>query len=506
MTLVMGLDFGTGGVRVGVYDISARRMLAVSEAAYTTTQPRPGWAEQDPADWWSALKKAVGQAISAAGRADISGVSVATTASTVVACRRDGAPLRSAILWMDCRAAEQSRFTETIDHPVLAYSGHGDAVEWLVPKAMWLARHEAETYARADVICEAVDFVNFRLTGRWVGSQLNATCKWNYDPPAGRFYPELFSSFGVSDLLEKLPSEIVKVGEPVGLMCAEVAAELGLSGRPLVAQGGIDAHMGVFGAGTIAPGGMLMIGGTSVVHLTHTQGHRDIPGIWGPYPHALVDGLWLIEGGQVSAGSILGWLTERIFGLDAAGYAALVKEASALLPGSTGLMTLDYWMGNRTPYRDPDLRGAILGLSLWHDRAAIYRSVVDAIALGSANVIEDLAEKGVAVDHLVLAGGICRNPLWLKASIDAIGMPVHVALDDNLSLLGGAISAACALELFPDLGAASEALRAPVETIEPDPAMSARYRTMLGQYRQATTLIAPLAHELARAAVLEARP
>lgn len=503
MTLLLSLDFGTGGVRAGLYDTEARAMRGQAESAYATTQPHPGWAEQNPEDWWQAAIAATRGAIEKTGSGRIAGICVAATSSTVVVAKRDGTPLRPAILWMDCRAAAQSRATETVDHPVLAYSGGGDAVEWLVPKAMWLARHEPETYRAADIICEAVDFINFRLTGRWAGSRLNATCKWNYDPLERRFSPELFAAFGVPDLLGRLPSEIVPVGGGVGTISAEAAAALGIEGRPLVAQGGIDAHMGMFGAGTVAPGGMLMIGGTSVVHLAHAASQPDIPGIWGPYPSALVDGLWLIEGGQVSAGSILSWLSDRIFGLDRAGFTALVEEAGRLPVGASGLVTLDYWMGNRTPYRDPDLRGAIIGLSLWHDRATIYRSAIEAIALGSANVVAGLIANGIAVDRFVLAGGICKNPLWLKATADALGFPIRVAREDNLSLVGGAVSAATALGLFPDITTASEALAVQTSVIEPDPEAHAAFGSLLSLYRDATETLAPIAHRLTRPSLQE---
>ncbi|MGD0186120.1 MAG: FGGY-family carbohydrate kinase [Roseiarcus sp.] len=498
MTSILTLDLGTGGIRAGLYDVEKGRMRAQAERAYPTAYPRRGWAEQNPEDWWSALVFAARAVLAETATREVAGVCVAATSSTVVACRADRTLLRPAILWMDCRAAEESHLTETVKHPVLAYSGGGDAVEWLVPKAMWLARHEPEIYRQAEVICEAVDFLNFRLTGRWAGSRLNATCKWNYDPLERRFRPDLFAAFGVPDLLTKLPREIVAVGDGVERMAPAVAAELGISGRPLVAQGGIDAHMGVFGAGTVAPGGMLMVGGTSAVHLTQMDRQPDLPGIWGPYPNALVDGLWLIEGGQVSAGSILQWLSERIFGLDDAGGAALIAEAAKLGIGETGLLTLDYWMGNRTPYRDPNLRGAIFGLSLWHDRATIYRSAVEAIALGSANVVAGLLARGVSLDRFVLSGGICKNPLWLRATVDAIGMPIHVARDDNLSLVGGAVSAAAALGLFPGLTAASKACAAPAAIIEPDASAHVRFTEMLQSYREATETAAPIAHRLAR--------
>ena len=124
----------------------------------------------------------------------------------MVACKRDGTPLRPALLWMDCRAAAEADRTAASRHPVMAYSGGGDAAEWLVPKSMWLARHEPQTYAAAEVICECIDYINFMLTGRWVGSRMNATCKWNYDSVAGRFVDDLYAEFGVPGSRRQAPA------------------------------------------------------------------------------------------------------------------------------------------------------------------------------------------------------------------------------------------------------------------------------------------------------------
>ncbi len=250
-------------------------------------------------------------AVEAAGRSDIAGVAVATTASTVVACRADGTPVYPALLWMDCRAAREARETRRVQHPVMAYSGGEDAAEWLVPKAMWLQRHEPEVFARAEVICEAIDFLNYRLGGEWAGSRMNAACKWNYDSATGAFVPEIYEALGIPALAGKLPRRIVPVGDTITRLRPEVAEALGLSTRPLLAQGGIDAHIGMLGAGTIDPGSMLLISGTSVVHLTHLDAQQPLPGFWGPYPNALMDGRWLVEGGQVSAGAIFTWLAHR---------------------------------------------------------------------------------------------------------------------------------------------------------------------------------------------------
>ncbi|MGI4793806.1 MAG: FGGY family carbohydrate kinase, partial [Janthinobacterium lividum] len=137
MSLLLGLDFGTGGIRVGLFDLERRAIVATAEETYRTAHPRLGWAEQDPADWWDALGRACRRMMRDAGTPEVSAVAVATTASTVVACRRDGTPLRPALLWMDCRAGKEAGRTAESLHPVMAYSGGGDAAEWRVPKAIW---------------------------------------------------------------------------------------------------------------------------------------------------------------------------------------------------------------------------------------------------------------------------------------------------------------------------------------------------------------------------------
>lgn len=242
---------------------------------------------------------------------------------------------------------------------------------------------------------------------------------------------------------------------------------------------------------------MLVVGGTSVALLTQIDGPRALPGFWGPFPNALIEGRWLVEGGQVSVDSVLDWLAGRLFGLDAAGHHALIAEAARLAPQETGLMVLDYWMGNRTPYRDAGLRGAVLGLTLGHGRAEIYRAAVDALALGTVNVVRSLKRRGVAIERIVMSGGICHNPLWLKASVDALARPVALVRTENLSLVGAAVSAACALGFYPDLAVASRQLAAKAEMVAmPDESRAAWYAAALDRYDALTGLLAPALNRL----------
>jgi L-iditol 2-dehydrogenase len=176
---------------------------------------------------------------------------------------------------------------------------------------------------------------------------------------------------------------------------------------------------------------------------------------------------------------------------------ALLEEVEKLAPCSSGLLTLDYWMGNRTPYRDAKLRGAIMGLSLFHDRACMYRSAMESVALGTQNVVDSFETQGVPLDHVVVAGGIRNNQVWLKTLVDVLGRPVHLTVDANLSILAGAIAGSFGLGLFPTLEKASKAVVKYERMLEPNKQRHEIYAEGLERYRRATDALTPILHELA---------
>ena len=230
----------------------------------------------------------------------------------------------------------------------------------------------------------------------------------------------------------------------------------------MLAQGGIDAHIGILGADTVDPGKLLMIGGTSVVHLFHPPAEHPMPGFWGPCPHTLIPDLWLVEGGQVSAGSVLAWLSNDIFQLDGNGTRRRIDEAAARPVNGSGLLTPDYFMGNRAPY----LRGAVLGLSLWHDR----------VALASANVVAQADGLGVPIERIGGTGGG--------------GVPHH------RRLRGCAAATATGAGIFDDLHSAARAVALRGRQVDPDPAAHALYAEALERYRRVTLLLTDTMHEL----------
>ncbi|MEO3873377.1 FGGY-family carbohydrate kinase [Nonomuraea sp. B12E4] len=495
MAAFLALDLGTEGARAAVYGVDGA-LMGAGEHSYPTCFPRPGWAEQDPDDWWRASVHATRQALAEAGGPPIDGVAVATTASTVAVLDRHGRPLRPALLWMDGRAGEESARTSQAGHPVLRYSGGRDAVEWLVPKAMWLARHEPETYRAAARITEAVDYMVWRLTGRWAGSRMNAVCKSNYDPRGTGHPHDLYEALGIGDLGGKLPDEIVPVGDPVGPLGGPARAELGITGPATVVSGGIDAHLSLLAIGGAREGRVSIVCGTSNAFVTEIAEPVFPATVWGPYPDALHTGRWLVEGGQVSAGSVLAWTGEKLIGRPRAEIGGLIKAAAELPPAGHGLIVLDYFMGNRTPLRDPRLRGAVLGLTLASSPEQVYRAAVEGVAYGTRQVIDSFTDGGIAVEEIFLSGGIQRNELWLQATADVLGRPVHLVTGDNLTLRACSVLAAAGSGRHTSLAEASARYAPRVRTVEPVAAHAQAYRAGYADYREATAATAELSHRL----------
>ena len=340
MRYVIGIDGGTESLRATVFD-PAGRPVATASSPYSTRFAPGARAEQNPEDWWSALGAAVRLAVSRSGVAphDVDAVCATTTCCTVVALDAAARPLRPALLWMDVRAGAEADALLATRDPALAVNGAGQgpvSAEWMIPKALWLARHEPETFAAAHTICEYQDFVTWRLTGRRVASLNNASIRWHYRSDAGGWPDSLLDKLGLSALRAKWPSEVLAPGSVVGSLTTGAAEHLGLPTTVLVVQGGADALIGMIGLGVAKPGQLALITGSSHLQFAVGATATHVPGLWGTYQDAVYPGRTILEGGQTSTGSIIAWL-RRLTG-DALDLDALNVEAAKLTPGADGLL------------------------------------------------------------------------------------------------------------------------------------------------------------------------
>lgn len=483
MDCFMGLDFGTQSIRCGIFDKKGAA-IGLGECKYETYYPHAGWAEQDPREWETALMEAVVLAKAEAGEVfeRIRGIGICATSSTVVMASRDGKAMDRAILWMDNRAKKQAERINATKNPVLRYCGNEVSVEWLLPKILWLKENRSEQYQAADVICEMQDYMNHHLTGRWCASVSQATCKANYVEELGGFQKDFLNEIGLPDYFEKTNTEVLKQGRLVGYLREDMAKAFGLGTVP-VYQGGIDAHTNMIGLGVTKPGDMGAVMGTSFVHLAVTDAPVFTEGIWGPYKNAIVPDLYCMEGGQVSAGSITKWFIKEFkIGGDNP-YMMIAEEAKNIAAGSDGVICLDFFQGNRTPYKDPSAKGVFYGLTLSHTRAHLYRSVLEGIAFGTKNIIDSIQQGEVKIHSLMGCGGVTFNDMWLQIIADVTGKPIVLTEHSgNAGVLGGAIIAAVGCGAFGDFTAATQHMVTITETVQPNPQLYSVYEEAYQKY------------------------
>jgi ribulokinase len=453
---VIGVDGGTESLRAGIFDLSGNP-LAFASVTYPTNFLVPGWAEQNPEDWWNALGGAVRQAVVEAkvSKQEILGLCLDTTCCSVVALDGAGQSLRPALIWMDVRSAPQTEQVLATKDPALKVNSNGSgpvSAEWMIPKSLWIHQNEPEIFQKAETVCEFQDYLNLHLTGNRVASINNVSVRWHYGPGWGGWAASLVESLGMPSLLEKWPEKILNLGEEVGGLTSNAASHLGLPEGLPVLQGGADAFIGMIGLGVVDPGSLAFITGSSHLHLGLSSQAFQGQGIWGTYADAVIPGLHVVEGGQTSTGSVISWI-RRTLGNPT--YEELNQEAGKLEPGSEGVVVQEHFQGNRTPHTDPLSRGVISGLNLKHGRGHLFRATMEGIAFGTELILETMRNNGFAAETVVLAGGAVNSELWLQIHADVSNLPLTLTRVPDAPALGSAILAAVGSGAYSDIRSAA---------------------------------------------------
>jgi len=498
---VLCLDGGTESVRAGIFDRRGS-LLSASTCAYLTQFPKPGWAEQNPADWWTAAVQAVKDCLAASPvrSEDIRGIALDATTCTLLALGADLQPLRPAFLWMDVRAAAQAEriFAAAQPHPALAYSPAGCNAEWMVCKALWLEENEPELYDRTAYFIEYTDWLVYQFTGKLALNLNTATQRWYYNRRTWKFPVSLYEQLGLPDLIGKIPQEVIPAGLAVGTLLPEVARLLGLCETTVVYQGGGDAFIGLLGLNVTRPGKIGLITGSSNVLAGFVTEEFHAPSLYGAFPDAVIPGLFLVEGGQSSTGSNLAWF-KRTFSRElpeGEAYRILDHEAAAVPPGASGLVALDYFQGNRTPYTDSKARGALWGLSLSSSRGQVFRALMESIAFGSRLILESLAENGSPVNQIYACGGATHSDLFMQIYADICGIPISVVKVADAPLVGDAVLAFTGMGVYADLAEAAEAMVRFDRHYRPNAELGQEYQFYFELYKDTYHQLKGLMHRL----------
>lgn len=484
MAYYLTADGGTESLRARVYDLGGT-CLGQKAVPYETKFYPGARAEQNPEDWWQALVDAARGAILDAGidAGEIEAMCFATTCCTVVALDKDGRALRPALMWMDVRANAEADAVLATGDAALAINGAGNgpvSAEWMIPKALWLKRHEPETFAAAATICEYQDFLTLRLTGERCASLDNAGLRWHYSSRNGGWARGILAKLGLEELEEKWPARVVPPGEVVGTLTLAAANALGLRQSVKVVQGGADALIGMIGLGVAQPGQLALITGSSHLQFGVTEAPLHAKGVWGAYPDIVYPNRYIVEGGQTSTGSIINWLRRFCGGtLD---LAELNVKAAALPPGAEGLVVQDHFQGNRTPYTDPLSRGAICGLTLAHEPHHCFRAIMEGIGFGTRAILDAFKAGGYASTEITVGGGATASELWMQIHADTAGLPVRIPASPDAPSTGSAVLAAHGAGRFATIDEGIAAMVRPGRSIEPRPKESAEYEEIYQRY------------------------
>ena len=466
--MVVGLDVGTSAVKAIALGLDGR-VLARHEVGYPLAVPKPGWAEQDPADWWRATEEALA-VVGAAG--EPLGIGLSGQMHGLVVLDRADRVIRPAILWNDHRTAlECEEITERVgERELIALSGNRALTGFTAPKLMWMRTHESEAYGRIARVMLPKDYVRLRLCGEHATDTADASGTLWLDVAARAWSPELLEALEVErDWLPRL----LECPQPSG------ATRDGV----VVAAGAGDQAAGALGVGVVRPGPLSLVLGTSGVVLGALDAfHADAEGRVHALCHAAPDA-WQAMGVMLSAGGALTWLRETI--APDVSFDALMAEAESWEPGAGELVFLPYLAGERTPHADPLARAAFAGLSLHHDRGALVRAVLEGVACGLLDCAElVLALAGAQPRSARASGGGARSDLWLAIAASVLELPIERPAVEEGAAFGAALLGGVAAGVWRDVDEAAASTVRVREAIDPDPTWIPRYRELHQRFRR----------------------
>ena len=407
--------------------------------------PKPGWAEQDPRDWWRACGLAVRKALQSANLSaeDIACVGFSGQMHGAVLLDAKDEVVRSAIIWCDQRSEAQSKELEKLFglETLIQLTCNPPLTNFTLTKLLWVRETEPENWARVAHVMLPKDYVRFRLTGERAIDMADASGTLLLDVTHRRWSTEVLSKSGIDVGL--LPA-LYESPQICGKVSDAGAEATGLkAGTPVVAGAG-DQAAGAVGMGIARAGAVSATIGTSgVVFAATDRPALDPKGRLHTFCHA-IPGRWHVMGVTQAAGLSLRFFRDRFGVLSKDGrdpYDILAEEASAAPPGSEGAFWAPYLMGERTPHLDPNARAALLGLTASHTRGHIIRAVMEGVAYSLKDTFTIFEEMEIPVTSIRLGGGGARSPLWRQIQADVYAHEVEIVAAEEGAAYGAAILA-----------------------------------------------------------------
>ncbi len=490
MNYLLGTDIGTSGTKTILTDLKGNVISQDLQETDVLT-PQPLWAEQWPDVWLKAAKTSIKNTVAKSGVKpdEIQAIAISGLyGGSGIPLDADMKPVRPCMIWMDRRAQKESDWAlETIGEQRLLEITHNGADPYYgYTKMLWMKHNEPENWAKTKLFLPPNDYVIYKLTGEVAIDYSSAgNIGGIFDMNTRTWSEEMLSAMGIP--LSMMPSRLVESTDVVGQLTAQAAQELGLcAGMPVVASG-IDCGAANIGLGVFEPGVYAAAIGTSMCAALISD--KPVKGkgliVW-PYLYKAKELSYYFAGGA-TAGAIVKWFrnnlcemerqAEREGGPDV--YDVLNEQAAKIPAGSEGLIVLPYFMGERSPIWDSNAKGTIVGLSLAHTKAHLYRAFLEAVAYSLRDAMNATGEN--LGQYILLAGGVTKSRLWRQIFADVTGYPVVCPKSDVEANMGDVMLAGIGTGLLTyEQVKTWQVLDQP---IMPDPVCHAQYNRCFEVYK-----------------------
>lgn len=485
----IGIDVGTTGTKAILFD-PHRGLVAQAARESSLYSPGPGHAEADPEQWLENVAALVCTLLADSGvdSGAVAAVAASGMVPAVLPIDDHGRPLRRAILQNDARAVAEieSLAVELADLDLVALTGSALTQQSVAPTAVWLARHEPEVWAQTRHLVGSYDWVLVAL-----GAAPHVEQNWALE--SGLFTVDLEPLARVADLAgiaDGLLPPVLRPGQIAGAVSAEAAERCGLRANTPLVVGGADHVLSAFAAGVQEEGDALVkLGGAGDILVATDTAVADPRLYLDAHP---VPGRWLPNGCMATSGSLIRWYQSLVGGV---GLPELDHEAADRPPAE--VLCLPYFLGEKSPIHDPDLRGAFAGLHLGHTRADLYRAILEAIAFGFRHHLEVFSEIGVQIHRVMITNGGSRSRLWKQIHAEVLNTALHPVANHPGASLGAAIIAAVGVGELPDYTAVATQVTLD-EPVVPVAEYVEIYHDAYSRWRDLGAALTPISHSQAR--------
>jgi len=475
----IGVDLGTSAVKLLLMD-SEGTIKKIVTKEYPLYFPHPGWSEQKPEDWITAVKAGILELTEGIDKSLVAGIGAGGQMHGLVVLDNEDRVLRPAILWNDGRTQEETDYLNNVigREKLTEYTGNIAFAGFTAPKILWMRKHEPELFAKIAKIMLPKDYVNYCLTGVHCTDYSDASGMLLLDVKNKKWSQPMLDICGIRE--SQMP-KLFESYETVGTLTEKAAAELGLPKTEKVAAGAGDNAAAAIGTGTVGNGACnISLGTSGTIFISSDTFQVDSGNSLHAFDHA--DGKYHLMGCMLSAASCNKWFMDDILKTtDYAGEQKGIKEESL---GNNHVYYLPYLMGERAPHNDPSARSCFIGMTMDTSREDMTQAVLEGVAFGIRDSLEAAKALGIHIQTSMICGGGAKSPLWKKIFANVLDIELTTPETEQGPGYGGAILAAVACREYDSVEAACRKLVKVTAKTEPIPELAARYEKRYQTFRK----------------------